>query len=136
MQKCCPLPFWNKGDCARALLKDLPPTQLCKEVSFVQLHGAIGGASTQQHIKSCLIVREGGRVSSLQKLVAVRFELVRVLTVCARCVFVARCMRSAVAKGASHMFLNFVSHIWRIWHCECYVTVLGVAFFVQGVCVV
>ena len=35
-----------------------------------ELWGAIGsGASTQQHIKSCLIVWEGGRVSSLQKLV-------------------------------------------------------------------
>ena len=34
VQNCCPLPFWNKGDCARALLKDLPPTQLCKEVSL------------------------------------------------------------------------------------------------------
>ena len=41
----CPLPFWGKDVCARALLKYLPPTQLCKEVSLavdmVQLEAAL-----------------------------------------------------------------------------------------------
>ena len=68
------------------------------------------------------------------EIVAVSFELVRVLTVCARCVFVARCMRSAVAKGASHFSEICFSHM-DIWYSECYVIVLGVAFFVQGWCV-
>ena len=49
-------------------LKDLPPAQLCEQCRCTVDLGAIGsGASTQQHIKSCLIVWEGGRVSSLQK---------------------------------------------------------------------
>ena len=50
-------------------LKDLPPTQLCEgRVSSTVDLGAIGsGASTQQHSKSCLIVREGGRVFSPAK---------------------------------------------------------------------
>ena len=36
------------------------------------------------------------------EIVAVSFALERVLTVCARCLFVARYMRSAFAKRASH----------------------------------
>ena len=55
--------------------------------------------------------------------------------VCARCVFVARCMRRAVAMGASHVWEICFSYM-DIWYSECYVIVLGVAFFVQGVCVV
>ena len=50
-------------------LKDLPPTQLCEgRVSYtVDLGAIVSGASTQQHSKSCLIVREGGRVTSPQR---------------------------------------------------------------------
>ena len=64
-----------------------------------------------------------------------KFALERVLTVCARCVFVARYMRSAVAKGASH-FSEFCFSHDDVWYSECDVLVLRIAFFVQGVCVV
>ena len=50
--------------------KNLPPAQLCVTTCRRQLTwGATGsGASTQQHLKSCLIVGVGGRVSPLQRL--------------------------------------------------------------------
>ena len=46
------------------------------------------------------------------EIVAVRSELGRVLRVWARCVFVDRCMRSAVAKGASHVSEIDFSHVF------------------------
>ena len=54
--------IWNRGDCARALLKDLPPTQLCKEVSLtvdmVRLEAALQLSSIQK--KKKLSHRPGG----------------------------------------------------------------------------
>ena len=68
---CCTRCRFGTGAILRVpSLKDLPPAQLCEQCRCTVDLGAIGsGASTQQHIKSCLIVWEGGRVSSLQKLV-------------------------------------------------------------------
>ena len=68
---CCTRCRFGTGAILRVpSLKDLPPAQLCEQCRCTVDFGAIGsGASTQQHIKSCLIVWEGGRVSSLQKLV-------------------------------------------------------------------
>ena len=59
-------------------LKDLPPTQLCKEVSLCSCMVRLGSdASTQQlYLKRMrgFIFRVGGRVTSLQKVVGIRIK--------------------------------------------------------------
>ena len=69
------------------------------------------------------------------EIVAVSFELVSVLIVCGVCLSLDAC--EVRLPRERRMFRKLISHIWiYIWYSECYVIVLGVAFFVQGVCVV
>ena len=68
------LPFGTGTILCVPILKDLPPTQLCKQcrctVDLVRLEATLQLSSIY---KSCLIYWVGGRDSSLQKLVAATF---------------------------------------------------------------
>ena len=70
VQICCPLPFWTKRRlCACTFERPPTPPSSVKKchcaVDRVRLEAAL---QLRQHSKSCLIVREGGRVSSPQRL--------------------------------------------------------------------